>query len=205
MKKYKPYIIGGICLLMVILYITCGSCKDHDPYWEGQYSIINAQLDKLKIEKEAEILTLVNQNEELNKEIGHATERIGTLESNVVTKDASLLNLEKEFTQLGDDKDAKISNLTEQVSIWKEKFTLAEKIISEKDVIIFSLTEKYNNQLKVSLDYKELYESVQGTNDLLQIGLGRANKQIVKLKVTNKIKNLACVVLGGIIAYKMVE
>jgi len=208
MKKYKPYVVGVVCVLLVILYITCGSCKDSDPYWEGQYSILSAQLEELKVKNEKEISELTSKNSELTNEISHATRRVGDLESAVVTKDDDLLRLESQFTQLGDDslsKDAKIGNLMEQITIWKEKFTLAEKIISEKDVIIFSLKEQYENQLRVSFNYKELYEKVQGTNVLLQTGLNRANKQIVKLRVKNKVTNLACVVLGGILIYKMVE
>ena len=205
MEKYKPYIIGVVCVLAVIFYITCGSCKDPDPYWEGQYDILSTQLENLKSEKELKILALTQQNVKLTKEIGNATKRVGTLESAVVTRDGDLLKLESQFTQLGEDKDAKIGNLTKQVTIWKEKFTLAEKIISEKDTIIFSLKEQYTNQIQISLDYNELYTNVQRVNVQLMSGIKRANKQIVKLKVKNKITNLAGVVLGGILIYKMVE
>ena len=204
MKKYKPYIVCIVCVLAVILYITCGSCKDPDPYWEGQYDILNTQLEELKVKNTRQISELTVENTRLTKEIGHATDRSVVLRSTIVGKDDDLLRLESQFTQLGDDtfqKDAKIDNLTKQVTIWKQKFTLAESIIAEKDAIIFSLTEQYTNQLQISFNYKELYEKVQGTNVLLQQGLKKANKQIVNLRVKNKITNLICTGLAGLVLY----
>ena len=204
MRQYKPYIISGVCLLLVMFYITCGSCKDPDPYWEGQYDILSTQLEELKLEKEAKIKDLEEKNAEKDIIIGHATKRVGNLELEIVTRNEKITELEKEYDSLGED-SAKIANLTQQVKEWKNQFSLLEKVIIEKDAIIFSLTEKYNNQVVISLDYKELYEKVQGTNILLQTGLNRANKQIIKLKVTNKIKNVACTMLAGLVLYKMVQ
>ena len=57
-------------------------------------------------------------------------------------------------------KDAieKVDNLSKQLSIWKQKFTLAEGIIRDKDVVIFSINEKYEAQVKISLEWRGLYD-----------------------------------------------
>ena len=116
----------------------------------------------------------------------------------------TVADLEEEFGNLT-NKDAKISNLTKQVEVWKEKFNLSQSIISDKDAIIFSLTQKYESQVVISLEYKSMDETSRGLLDIRDKQVKELEKLNKRLRLTSGLKSGLAVALAGIVLYSLLK
>ena len=82
------------------------------------------------------------------------------LGSGYVEVRADLKKLEEELSSIPtEEKNLIIENLKSQIIVWRDKFTLAQQEISNKDKIIFNLTEKYNSQVIISDQWKKQYQN----------------------------------------------
>lgn len=126
---------------------------------------VNSLKEKLKVEKAAiEMMerdyakTLARRNElitELNGMIDSSMTVIADLETEDKEKEGRLAELEEELTSLPMAEE-KVANLTEQVEIWKQRFSLAQKQLIEKNQIIFSLNQKYEIEHELRLQAEDL-------------------------------------------------
>jgi len=97
------------------------------------------------------------------------------------------------------DKDEMIANLRQQVSTWKSAFTLAREQSEAKDEIIFNLTEKYNVQVKISAEYKALWQGEKALRTNAELRIGVLEKQagsLWSLDLGNKAVVLGLVALA---------
>lgn len=160
--KTKTKVTFSIAFIVLLALVIVGykSCNLYDKYsvLKGEYDALAEEYDQQKVESFTKI-------SDLRTIISHNEDKIRTIVSHIRVKDEEIAELHGTTDELEGayeeliDKDAKISNLTEQVVAWKQKFTLAESVIADKDAIIFSLNEKYESQVKISLEWKGMYEN----------------------------------------------
>jgi hypothetical protein len=201
-----PKIIKTISLIATIMAIVLAlfiflqrGCNVYDRYSElkGLYEGGKAEAEKEKQEAQKVI-------QELKKEIGEKDKLIALAEDNVIElkkrdeyKTQDLEKLESEVVNLKDNGRI-IENLIGQVAIWKQRFSLAQNQLAEKDKIIFSLTEKYDAQLKISIQWEGLYNRQFGLNKILEDRVALADKKISRLSFESKIEK---VLITGFIIY----
>jgi septal ring factor EnvC (AmiA/AmiB activator) len=201
-----PKIIKTISLIATIVAIVLAlfiflqrGCNVYDRYSElkGLYEGNKAEAEKEKQEAQKVI-------QELKKEIGEKDKLIALAEDNVIElkkrdeyKTQDLEKLESEVVNLKDNGRI-IENLIGQVAIWKQRFSLAQNQLAEKDKIIFSLTEKYDAQLKISIQWEGLYNRQFGLNKILEDRVALADKKISRLSFESKIEK---VLITGFIIY----
>ena len=136
--------------------------------------------------------------------IAEANKKVEVKNSRISSLDNKVTELEEEFSNLT-DKDAKISNLTKQVEVWKEKFSLARGVIMNQDEIIFLLTKKYDAQLKITNSYKDTYETLQVNTKNLQKIVTAQDWQIKKLTVTSRLKTGIVLAVTGVVLYSLLK
>jgi hypothetical protein len=203
--NFKYWLLVGLLGLGIIFLglDKCGSSKKADEL-RGQYEEASriAKVERLiKEEVIKEQQGIIKKQDllivESRKEVEIKNSYISSLGNTVA-------ELEGEFDSLT-DKDEKIANLVTQVSIWKEKFTLAQSIISDKDAIIFSLTQKYESQLKISNSYKDMHESIQPLVEICTKQVKELEKINRRLKFTSKLKTGVVVSCALLFLYNMVK
>ena len=186
-------------VLLALSIFLHRSCNIYDRYSElkGLYEGNKAQTEKEKQESQKAI-------QELKKEIGEKEKSIALSEANVINlkkrdefKSQDLKKLESEIINLK-DKDKIIENLKSQINVWSERFTLAQNQLAEKDKIIFSLTEKFNAQVKISIQWEGLYNRQVGLNKILEDRIALADKKISRLGFESKIEK---VLITGLAIY----
>ena len=196
-----------VCILgLGIVFLgldKCGSSRRADEL-RGQYEEAR---EIAEVERRIQEATIREQQEK----IAEAMSTIAKINENVAKKDRNIAelgntitDLEEEFGNLP-DKDEKIDNLTKQVNLWKEKFTLSQSIIQDKDEIIFQLSKKYKSQLKISNSYKDMYESVQGVLVIRGNQVKELEKINKRLRLTSGLKSGLAVMLAGLIVYNMIK
>ena len=181
--------------------------------------------DKIK-EKDVKILRL-------EKEFTQLGENIAGVDDKIKEKNADILRLEKEFTQLGENKDAKLINSQAQVSIWKEKFTLAQVVIAEKDAklinsqaqtgiwkdkftlaqdvirekdnIIFELGTKYEISVKIASEWQQ---EAGRQSELHSVALERIKvieKEWRGVRLGSTVKTYVIAAVGAGLVYSLVK
>lgn len=204
MKYWKHFLVGAVIIMLVCLAYDACNARREAVELKQRYDALKYNTDKYKKVAEKTIA-------DKSKEIGLLNNKINELNSNVEekyneisAKDERLLELEKTAETLGSQAEI-IANLQEQVRIWRDKFSLAEKIIADKDKIIFSLNQKYESQLKITDSYKGLYKNEQQLHELAIERLRVANKRLHTSIFSGRIKNVVLLGLGGLIAYGLVR
>jgi len=207
-KDFIKYIVIGVLIVLVGLLVF-KSCTLTSRYSTlvGEYNALDGVHKRFEQEATTAILKAREYIFGLRAQNEAIARQVKLTEKQLVNKDVKLIQLNKELVEAQNtgDKDAQISNLLSQVNIWKEKFTLAEKIIADKDTVIFNLKQQYEKQVVITVDLEGLYESSQ---DLL-----RRNETLFKItqrklrtaKAGGTLKSVALGVLGGLVAYKIIK
>lgn len=204
MNKWIKYAIGAILVFALVL-IGYKSCGLYDKYsvLKGQYDALSQEYDDYKEGALANI-------EELRNIIAQRDEEIRIINSHIEIKEGEIADLHSRTDELEEAYSeamqdvAKIDNLTKQVSLWKQKFSLAETIIADKDAIIFSLNEKYEAQEKISLEWKTLYENEATLRNLAEVRLKLADKKLRGLRLQVNLGRGITIALGVVLIYGLV-
>jgi len=201
----KEYIlIIALCAVVVFLFMDkCGSSRKLDNL-RGQYEEASRIAKVEKMIKEETIKEQEREIEVLNTTIEAKNTTIVKKEKTNIELDGKVAELEDEFTSLEQQVD-KIENLMQQVEVWREKFSLAQGIITDKDEIIFSLNKKYEAQLKISDSYKSMYETLRVNTKKLEKIVTVQDRQIRILKLTSKLKTGIVAVTAGVILYSLLR
>ena len=181
----------------------CGSDRRVDEL-RGQYEEASRIAE---VEKRIKEETIREQQEKigtLDATIVVLNTTIAKKEENIGQLGGTIVNLEEEFSNLT-DKDEKIANLVSQVTIWKEKFTLSQGIIKDKDSVIFSLNGKYDAQVKISFSYKDMYESVQDVLVIRDKQVKELEKINRRLKLASGLKTGIVVTMAGVVLYSLLK
>ena len=201
--KYLVLIIA-LCVVIVFLFMDkCGSSRKLDNL-KGQYKEASQIAKVERIIKEEIIKEQKEEIEVLNTTIEVKNTTIAKKEKSNVELGNTVAELEEEFGNLT-DKDAQISNLTKQVEVWKERFSLTRDVIMNQDEIIFLLTKKYNAQLKISNSYKTMYETLTLNTKKLEKIVTVQDRQIKILKLTSGVKTGIGLGLLGVVIYGVLK
>jgi len=204
-RQVTRYILpAALVILLIVLAFRSCSFIDRYSVLKGRYEALAEEYDVQKDNSKAQILSLRNIIAQKDEKIRNITSHIVEQEVEISVLHAEISGLESTYATL-EDKDAKIDNLETQVSKWKQKFRIAEAIISDKDDIIFNLTEKYEAQVKISLEWKAMYENESTLRALAEKRLSLADRQIGRLKFGGTIKTGLVVGLAGVVVYGLVR
>ena len=212
MKIDKKYVIIGL-ILLVSCALLVRSCKISDRYSTllGEYQAlkgISAENERIAKEKiadaHADIDNLVEDNRQLHLQISESVGNISNLDGDVVRLEDELATIRTEAETIPNLKE-QIVNLEGQVNICKERFTLAENIIADKDEIIFNLKEQYELQIGISVNFEALYleqKALVLKGEELRTVISR---RLRVAKFGGTFKTLTLGVLGGYLAYKLIK
>ena len=196
-NKFLIFVFVFVVIIFLMAVDKCGNSL--------KYNKLKAEYSDL--EKSFKINTEISKAviAEKDKEIAEADRKINELESSIKLKNEDIENLDEKLGELEGayseslSKDEQIANLKQQVKAWKGKFALAEKIIADKDKIIFSLTRKYEAQVTITLEWQSRYNGVIALNENLGLQVKTLKRQISRLKLGSGMKNvliIAAVIYG---------
>lgn len=156
-----------IVVILVIALIVCSffayrSCRSD--------SKLRKQLlkyEELKAQSEADHKLSLDRIDQLTKDIGHMTNEIVQLETDVAAKQKKITLLSDQLAAIvgqepptTPDIEAMpiVINLRAQVATLTEMFTLANGTIIDKDAIIARWERKYEAQVQISTEWKASYD-----------------------------------------------
>ena len=219
--------IGAILIICITFFLT-RACYKRDT----NYDVLKGQYNLLQTETNALIKVSQKEITEYQNTIAERDTRIKEISATVAVKNKKIQDLHIATQNLEDTLDFytlipnedKIVNLQKQVKVWKKKFTISESIIKDlgqpieyydehgvkkikypEGSITFNLQEKYNTQLKISLNYKEMYEKSQRLVLLADKRLKLADKKIRNARLGSTVKTIALGAVGGYLIYKVVK
>jgi len=137
----------------------------------------------------------VQKVSELQKKIETLQAVIQEREEDVKKKERRIADLDKQLQHL--ETQPVEETAQEQLLIWKQKFSLCEQIVADKDAIIFSLTQKYEAQVRITSATEELLSQTQ-------LRLIEAEQRLKKRDRTRKIFTGALIVTSAILILKEV-
>ena len=201
--KYVAVVVT-LCLAIVFLVMDkCGSSRKADEL-KGQYREAREISEVERRIKEETIREQKEKIETLDATIVVLNTTIAKKEENIGQLGDTIADLEDEFSNLT-DKDEKITNLVSQVSTWKEKFTLSQGIIKDKDSVIFNLNKKYKSQVVISLSWEESYKSIQRLVQISEQQVKELEKINRRLKLTSGLKTGIVLTMAGVVLYSLLK
>ena len=215
-----------VCILgLGIVFLgldKCGSSSKLDRL-KGEHKEASKIAKVERLIKEEIIKGQKEEIESLNLEISELNVEIVEKEEDISGLGNDLTGLEDEFGNLT-DKDAKINNLTKQVKVWKERFSLAQGIVDDlgkpieyydehgvkkikypEGSITFKLNEKYEAQVVISDSYKTMYETLALNTKKLESIVTAQDWQIKRLRLTSGLKTGIVVGLAGVVLYSLLK
>ncbi len=206
-KLSKPIIIG-VCfaLLVIILLIGYKSCNLTDKYSEltGEFNAYRAVAESAAVAARKTITEQTKVIGDMNKKI--AVHEAAVSKKNEQIKDANkkLTALEAEYATLTDCPSQR-DNLIKQVTEWAGKFSLSEGIIKDKDGIIFSLTEKYDAQVKITGAVQVQLTDCLKLQPLYEDRISVLERALKKARFVSKLKSWGGVALATGVVYFLVK
>jgi len=201
----KKYLISGCVILAILLAFSWyKSCQESpkEAYWRGQFDILEQRIENERVESLKTIESLKGDIAAKDKDILRVREENKIAENKIIKKSKEVNKLKVTYRDLQNDTE-RIDNLTQQVVHWKEMFTISEQKCSRLDDIIFSLTEKYNTQLKITQKYITLYNNECKVSQVLTMRLDICTKRAKGFKFGSTIKSGIVLTLAGIIIYSL--
>lgn len=197
-------VIVILCLAVVFLGLDkCGSSRKADEL-KGKYEEASRIAKVERLIKEATIKEQQGIIEKQDLLIAKTNEKVEIKNNLISSLGNTVTELEDEFGNLT-DKDAKISNLTKQVEAWKQKFSISQSIISDKDAIIFSLTQKYESQVVISLEYKSMDEASRGLLEIRDNQVKELEKLNKRLRLGSGLKTGIVITMAGVVLYSLLK
>ena len=206
--KVKWVLIIPVLVVLTIFFLVNRSCTGDSEaqYWKGQYDILKAVTDierdislediecekeaKLAAQKEIELLLVARVRDEQRYKLLEAQRQKLIIEEPVQPE------LETEPL---------VINLREQIKKMSLIVYEQEKIIQGNDKIIFNLTIKYQAQLKISDDYKLLYDGEKELHALAIKRLKISDKRITGLKFGGIVKTGTIAVVVGLLIFSVLK
>jgi len=212
MSKLLKYILPAI-LVIVLLVVGYRSYSLYDRYsvLKGRYDALAEEYTQQKDESLQQIVGLRNIITQKDERIRNINTGIVEKEGEISTLHAQTAELESTYAKLKeelvsvDTLQLRVDNLETQVSIWKQKFTLSEGIIQDKDGVIFSLNAKYEAQVKISLEWKQMYDNEVVLHNLSEVRARIADKKLGGLRFTGTIKTGLVLGLAAVVIYGLVQ
>ena len=212
-KTFK--LLAALFVTIIVVWAVTGtyqSCRVNSRIAEIEANLRVAKADaemgwgeynKLKKTSEAEIARL--------SELVESSELVITdLHGDLSERDKNIAHLEEALASIPnvdtiDNLTKRVDLLTGLVDEWKEKFTLAEAIISQKDTQIFALSQKYDIEHATHLELQSAYTGLYEYNQ----GLVRFNTELKRAWSRNKfwgsVKTGGLIAAGAVIIYSILK
>jgi len=200
--KIGHFLALAALFFLGLIFFTVKSCNlyDENSVLKGKYATYQTLAKEHTKLMQAAIVEQEKKIKELEQKQIIYEENIKKKEGQIASLHGTTGELEKQRRELT-DKDAIIANLDTQIAAWKEKFSLAQSVIEEKDKIIFNLTEKYDAQVTISNSYKLQFEEGQKLNQIAELRIQSLEKELRISKFTGKIARAGTLILAGLVAY----
>jgi len=195
MNKKGYWIIAVIIIIMAFSAYKACRITDEFSRLKGEYKILKKQFEQSKKEGRERIGGLEREIRQKDGEIEKYQAGIAEREKNLTEGKKKIASLEKERENLK-DKDEIIANLETQVRQWAEQFSTCQDIIAEKDKIIFSLTGKYEAQVKISAEYKANWEGEHTLRVMAEKQLRLAERHLIEARFWSNVKTAAIITTG---------
>lgn len=161
---------------------------------------IKALTRSIKEKEEA----IVEMEAEKNGAIDSANTVIARKEDAIRKKDKEIAQLVKEGGDM-EGWEAIAKNEKAQKDKWIEKYDLVEKVVAEKNVIIFNLTKKYDERVKLDLeiiaDWEQKYNNAVAVKDVALKLADEYRRALNKKKWEARITQIVAIGLGGYVVY----
>lgn len=197
LNKYKYVGIGvGVLFIFSLFYVVCDRTKlEHKiSYLAGQI----AEQKKITLAGETVSAKVIKEQlakiDELNGAIDSANTVIVDLEKGQTKAGNTIVKLNDTLAQAKTDAE-KVPILESLVKEWSNKFSLAQNQLAEKDKIIFSLTEKYESQVRISLQYTVDWKNEKALRELGEKRSSLQDKRIRSLERRLKLRNVVDVLI----------
>lgn len=205
--KSKWFLAGiGILLALGLVLTIYKSCN-----LSNEYKLVTGEFKAYKRMAENNTKTAQKTIDNQTKIIGDMTKKIAEHESETAKKNEQIKDankksatVESQFADLKTDAE-RVVNLTNQVNIWKEKFSLAERIIKDKDGIIFSLATKYEAQVKITEAVQVQLTDCMKLQPLYDDRISILESALKKARLVSKLKSWGGVALAAVIVYTLVK
>jgi len=196
--KIKYWILVGILALGVVFLAldNCGSTKKYQRL-KGEYNIYKT-ISKMVV---ADSIKMI---EAQYKEIEKLDEKVEFLHEIIKIKDEDLADIEDELGELKKDFES-LEECQAQYDKLVKGFNLCKSINADQESVIFSLNEKYEAQVKISLEYKEMYESVQKVADASAKQIKELEKINKRFRFTSKFKTGIVITMAAVVAYSLLK
>ena len=212
MKTWVKVLLA-ITLLAVFIIIGYKAWNSYDKksVYKGRYDALAEEYDTQRDNSKAQISSLRNIISQKDEEIRNKTSHIVEKAGEISTLHAETDELEYAYATLSsnvatvDTLQKRVDNLETQVTIWKQKFSIAETIIADKDTIIFSLNAKYEAQVKISLEWETMYGNEVKLHSLCKQRLSMADKRVGGLRFGGTIKSGLIIGLAGVVIYGLLR
>jgi chromosome segregation ATPase len=197
-------IVGVFIIFLIVAGLRLGYLHNKDIELKTQYETLKKDTALLEQTKQVELAALTKQIAQLQEKNAQSEQVIVRLQNQQESLNKPLSELEAVRKTLT-DKDAIISNLDKQVALWKEKFSLAQEIIANKDSVIFSLTEQYKAQVQIAENWKREYTGEYNLRVLAEQRIAVLEKSNKWFSFDSKISKTAAIILGGYIIYSLIK
>ena len=193
------YVAVIVALSLAIVFLAMDNCGNADKYnkLKGEYETYY-KISRIVIKESIEAIDVQND------EIGILTKKLTYLHGIIEVKDADLADKEEELGELKRD-FADLEECQGQYDKLVAAFSLCKEINADQKSVIFSLNEKYDRQVIISLKYKDMYES---TLPLIDIHIKQVKElEIInrRLKLTSKLKTGIVVAMAGVVLYSFLR
>ena len=203
-NKILIFVLIGLLAVIIVVGWLNHQAKIREVELKAQYEALSDEYEARKVEALQDIADLRNIISQKDDEIRNITAQIEVKTGEISHLHAQTDKLEEAYVaQL--DNEAKIVNLKAQVAAWKQKFTLAEAIIADKDKIIFSLNKKYEAQVDISVRWENLYNNEATLRELCEQRLKLADRRIAKLRFGGTVKTGLAIGLAAVVVYGLVR
>jgi hypothetical protein len=193
LKKYKWPIIAGLAIIIGAIYVLWNppSTKDALEYWRGSYNELKRitatdEFIKLKV-----ITDLREQNSLLQSSIDSANTIIANLEQDVVVAEVAVAEARKGWAAFSTECQAKLKELDLS---WSAVHKIDREEIEQYKTSNFDLQTQYQTELKISANYRSLWENEKSLRLKCEVGIGLSDKRIASLNRTIKLTRLCAVV-----------
>ncbi len=190
LKKYKWPIIVGVVIIVGAIYVLWNppSTKVKYEYWKGSYAELKRitatdEFVKLKI-----ITDLREQNALLQSSIDSANTIIAHLEEGKADAEAALTKAREGWDALSAEAQSKLHELDEA---WAKKFDILQGQYDALKTANFDLQTQYRTELKISGEYRSLWENEKSLRLKCEAGIGLSDKRIASLNRTIRLTRYA--------------
>jgi hypothetical protein len=206
MKDLKFYIIIGLLALgLGFLWMdNCGGDKKLNKLQGSYDALLTVSVREKKESDEVrrkQGLIIAEKDEEIIKIKMEAIKEQGRLSGEITVKERKLEEVREQPLTIN-RLETEIVILEGQLEDWKGKFTLMKK---ERDALEFSLNEKYNAQVVISLEWMGLYESELELRIKGMEGMVECIKRLNRTKLTSKVKTGFVVGLAIFVGYSLLK